>query len=87
MILDARDDSESNYRKIQEIVNQYQFNDSAVRRIALKMLAATKRQIARYDQELKNLDNKSSSTAGNKKGKGKGKEHKRRPDEIRNPPH
>ncbi|MFL6486752.1 MAG: hypothetical protein ACJ71D_08615 [Nitrososphaera sp.] len=50
------------------------------------MLAATKRQIARYDQELKNLDNK-SSTAGNKKGKGKGKEHKRRPDKIRNPPH
>jgi hypothetical protein len=76
LVQDVKEDSEANYKKIQEIVNQYQFKDSAVRRIALKMLAATKRQIARYDRELKALDAAASSSRTDNNNKGKGKRRK-----------
>jgi hypothetical protein len=69
LLLAFKHDAENEYKRIAEIVDDYQFKDHGVKKEVQKLLEATGKNNTRLDKELKKLDgddNSGSSTKGEK---------------------
>jgi hypothetical protein len=65
-IISFKDDAENEYKRIAEIVDDYQFKDDGVKKEALKLLKATGKNNTRLDKELKKLGGNDNSGSGSK---------------------